>query len=132
MKDLPTKTPPPLARCESSGPLYTLWPSSTGASSPPALVSTTFSTTWHRCLDHLGPDVITKFTSSLDISCSRGHFEALCHACQLGRHTRFTFTTSRVEQAFDLVHCDIWTSPVLSLSGYKYYSVILDDFSHFL
>jgi hypothetical protein len=30
------------------------------------------------------------------------------------------------------VHCDLWTSPVLSLSGYKYYLVILDDYSHFL
>jgi hypothetical protein len=35
-------------------------------------------------------------------------------------------------QPFDLVHCDLWTSPVLSLSGYKYYLVILDDFCHFL
>jgi hypothetical protein len=34
-------------------------------------------------------------------------------------------------QAFDLVHCDLWTSPILSLSGYKYYLVILDDYSHF-
>jgi hypothetical protein len=76
---------------------------------------------------------MAKITSSLDLSCSRGHFEGLCHACQLGRHTRLPFTTSsRTEQAFDLVHCDLWTSPVLSLSGYKYYLVILDDFSHFL
>jgi hypothetical protein len=75
---------------------------------------------------------MTKITSSLDLACSRGHFEGLCHACQLGRHTRLPFTTSsRAEQAFDLVHCDLWTSPVLSLSGYKYYLVILDDFSHF-
>ena len=45
----------------------------------------------------------------------------------------FFFTsTSRAAQAFDLVHCDLWTSSVLSLSGYKYYLVILDDFSHFL
>jgi hypothetical protein len=36
--------------------------------------------------------------------------------------------SSRTEQAFDLVHCDLWTSPVLSLSGYKFYLVILDDF----
>jgi transposase InsO family protein len=77
---------------------------------------------------------MTKITSSLDPSCSRGHFEGLCHACPLGRHTRLPFTTSssRDEQAFDLVHCDLLTSPVLSLSGYKYYLVILDDFSHFL
>jgi hypothetical protein len=77
---------------------------------------------------------MTKITSSLAPSCSRGHFEGLCHACQLGRHTRLPFTTSssRAEQAFDLVHYDLWTSHVLSLSGYKYYLVILDDFSHFL
>jgi hypothetical protein len=44
----------------------------------------------------------------------------------------FSTSTSRVVQAFDLVHCDLWTSPVLSLSGYKYYLVIMDDYSHFL
>jgi hypothetical protein len=44
----------------------------------------------------------------------------------------FSTSTSRAVQAFDLVHCDLWTSPVLSLSGYKYYLVILDDYSHFL
>jgi hypothetical protein len=42
----------------------------------------------------------------------------------------FSSSTSRAAQAFDLVHCDLWTSLVLSLSGYKYYLVILDDFSH--
>jgi hypothetical protein len=84
------------------------------------------STTWHRRLGHPRLDIMTNITSSLDISCSRGHFEGLCHACQLDRHTRlpFTISSSRAEQAFDLVHCDIWTSPVLSLSGYKYYFVI--------
>jgi hypothetical protein len=106
VKDLATRTP--LTRCDSSGPLYTLRPSTSGASPPPALVSTTSSTTWHHRLGHPEPDVMTKIT-------------------------RLPFTTSsRAEQAFDLVHCDLWTSPVLSLSGYKYYLVILDDFSHFL
>jgi hypothetical protein len=94
--------------------------------------STTSSTTWHRRLGHPRPDVKTKLTSSLNISCSRRHFEGLCHACQLGHHTCLPFTTSRPEQAFDLVHCDLYTSPVLSITGYKYYLVILDDFSHFL
>jgi hypothetical protein len=119
VKDLATRTP--LARCDSSGPLYTFRPSTSGSSPPPTLVSTTSSTTWHRRLGHPRPDIMTKITSSLDPSCSRGHFEGPCHACQLGRHTRLPFTTSsRAEQAFDLVHCDLWTSPVLSLSGYKY------------
>jgi hypothetical protein len=130
VKDLATRTP--LARCDSIRPLYALRPSSAGASSPTVLVSTT--TTWHRRLGHPGPDVMTKLSRTLDSSCIRGHFEGHCHACQLGRHTRLPFPTSysRAEQAFDLVHYDLWTSPVLSLSGYKYYLVILVDFSHFL
>jgi hypothetical protein len=60
---------------------------------------------------------MTKLTSSLDISCSRGHSEGLCHACQLGRHTRLPFPTSRFEQAFDLV---------IVISGLHMYSVFLD------
>jgi len=32
---------------------------------------------------------------------------------------------------FDLIHCDLWTSPVDGVSGYKYYLVILDDCLHF-
>jgi hypothetical protein len=39
--------------------------------------------------------------------------------CQLVRHTCLPFaTSSRAEQAFDLIHCGLWTSSVLSLSGY--------------
>jgi hypothetical protein len=93
VKDLATRTP--LARYDSSRPLYTLRPSTSGASLPLALVSTTSSTTWHRRLGHLGPDIMTKITSSLDPSCSRGHFEGLYHACQLGRHTCRCFGSDR-------------------------------------
>ena len=43
----------------------------------------------------------------------------------------FSSSSSHATHAFDLVHCDLWTSPVLSLSGYKYYLVVVDDFSHY-
>jgi hypothetical protein len=33
---------------------------------------------------------------------------------------------------FDLIHCDLWTSPILSVSGFKYYLVVLDNCSHYL
>jgi hypothetical protein len=35
-------------------------------------------------------------------------------------------------KAFDLIHLDLWTSPVVSVSGFKYYLVILDDFTYYL
>jgi hypothetical protein len=30
------------------------------------------------------------------------------------------------------LHCDVWTSPVVSNSSFKYYLVLLDDYSHFV
>jgi len=34
-------------------------------------------------------------------------------------------------QPLELIHKDIWTSPVLSVSGYKYHVVFIDNFSRF-
>ena len=45
--------------------------------------------------------------------------------------TPFSFSSSHAVHAFDLVHYELWTSPVLSMSGYKYYLVVADDFSHY-
>jgi hypothetical protein len=125
-----------LARCDSSGPLYSLDLTSTpptSVASSYALATTTTSVVWHCRLGHPGLDVMSSFPAAQTSPIPRAPLR-LCHACQLGRHSclPFSTSTSRVVQAFDLVHCDLWTSPVLSLSGYKYYLVILDDYSHFL
>jgi hypothetical protein len=80
-----------------------------------------------------GPTVLSKLSSSSAITCPRGRDDSLCHACQLGRHARFPFpiSSTRAVQPFDLIHCDLWTSSVLSVSSYKYYMVILDDCIHY-
>ena len=120
-----------IARCNSSGPLYTF-------AAPPsvscALVAAAPSITWHRHLGHPGHDALSKLASTSAISCNKIASDSLCHACQVGRHVRLPFGTSssRALKNFDLIHCDLWTSPITSVSDYKYYLVILDDCSHFL
>jgi hypothetical protein len=120
VKDLATRTL--LAWCDSSGPLYTLRlpASSSMTSASHALTAATSSITWHRRFAHLGRDVMSKLSSSSVISCSRSSFEHLCHTCQLGRYVWLPFPSSRTASDFDLVHCDVWTSPVLSIFGNKY------------
>jgi hypothetical protein len=134
VRDLATRTL--LAQCDSRGPLYTLRmpASTTSTSAPPVLAAVASSMTWHRSLGHPGRDVMSKLSSSTSGSCCRGSFEHLCHACQLGRHVRLPFLTSssRAADTFDLIQCYVWTSPVISISGYKYYLLILDDFSHYM
>lgn len=33
---------------------------------------------------------------------------------------------------FDIIHSDIWTSPILSSMGHQYYVLFLDDYSNYL
>ena len=76
---------------------------------------------------------MSRLARSSVISCNKDTTTSnLCHACQLGRHVRLPFprSQSRASRPFDLVHCDLWTSPLSSVSGFKYYLVILDDYSH--
>jgi hypothetical protein len=135
VKDLATRCV--LARHDSTGPLYTQ-PLPTSTTTTPRVVPYTLvvaasSATWHRCLGHPGPDALSKLLSSSAITCPQGRDDSLCHACQLGRHVQLPFPSfsSQAVQPFDLIHCVLCTSPVPSASGYKYYMVILDDYTHY-
>jgi hypothetical protein len=127
VKDLQTRNV--IARCNSTGDLYPFFPPTT--SSTPAIAVT--STLWCRRLGHIGFDALSKLISSQAITCNKPKHDHLCHACQLGRHVCLPFglSTTCAVNKFDLIHCDLWTSPVVSVSGYKYYLVIIDDYSHY-
>jgi hypothetical protein len=90
-------------------------------------------TTWRRRLGHAGPDALSGLSRSSFIHCTSNKHE-FCHACQLDKHTRLPFHSSshHTEHPFDLIHLDLWTSPIVNVSSSKYYLVILDDFSHYL
>ncbi|GKE29015.1 ribonuclease H-like domain-containing protein, partial [Tanacetum coccineum] len=119
-----------LLRCNSTGDLYPVLPST---SSPTALLSTNQST-WHQRLGHPGNEVFRFLVTNKMIDCNKPKSLTLCHACQIGKHVRlpFSVSNSRVENMFDIVHSDIWTSPIPSVSDFKYYVLFLDHFSHFL
>lgn len=117
-----------IVRCNSSRPLYPLQlPRAT------SLFADISSTLLHRRLGHPGHEALTKLSSILP-ACNKELSNSLCHACQLGHHIRLPFHSPslRASNNFDLIHCDLWTSPIISISGYKYYLVILNDCSHHL
>jgi hypothetical protein len=88
MKDLHTRAV--LHRCDSSGDLYPLLPPST--LTPSALLAA-LETTWHRRLGHPGAQVLSRLRSNKSISVIPSHHDTpLCHACQLGRHSRLPFS----------------------------------------
>jgi hypothetical protein len=134
MKDLSTWNM--ITMCNRSWPLYTMrlpsYPApSSHVVSPLTLVAS--ASPWRRCIGHPGVDVVSKLSYDSSVICSWCTHD-LCHACQLDRHTRLpcVSSNSHVDNNFDLILCDMWTSPIVSISVCKYYLVILDDHSYFV
>jgi histone deacetylase 1/2 len=131
IKDLRTKTV--LLRCDSSGELSPLRQSTTTSARPSAaFLASTNSSLWHARLGHPGHDTLQRLARSIGFSCSKSS-QHTCDACRRGKHVRLPFTQSNnVSQfPFQLLHCDVWTAPIMSNSGFKFYLVILDDYSHY-
>jgi transposase InsO family protein len=54
-----------------------------------------------------------------------------CEACHKGKNIRFPFPNSCTITyfSFQIIHCDLWTSPIESITGFKYYLILIDDYS---
>lgn len=52
----------------------------------------------------------------------------MCDACEYGKHTRTTYISRGLRSIlpFVLVHSDVWTSPIASVSGAKYFVTFID------
>ncbi|GJR96160.1 ribonuclease H-like domain-containing protein [Tanacetum coccineum] len=118
-----------LLRCDSTGDLY---PITTSSSYPQDFLASHH--TWHQRLGHPRNEVLRSLLSINSILYNKVKSPQLCHACQLGKHARLPFSVSNivVNFAFDIVHSDLWTSPLPSQSGIKYYVIFLNHYSHYL
>nr|GEX72053.1 ribonuclease H-like domain-containing protein [Tanacetum cinerariifolium] len=105
-----------LHRCDITGDLYHV-----RAPSPIPHAFLVSQHTWHQRLGHPGSDVLCRLVSNNVISCNKDKPFVLCHACQLGKYMRLPFVSSNniVSSCFDIVHSDVWTSPIPSLSVFE-------------
>ncbi|KAJ9565309.1 hypothetical protein OSB04_001275 [Centaurea solstitialis] len=123
-----------LMRCNSDGDLYPL-PISVKSKVPTesAFLSVT-SSVWHARLGHLGDNILNKLRSDRLITCSSVSSSCVCKSCQLGKQDKLPFFNSMSNSIapFDIIHSDVWTSPVMSTSGHKYYLLFIDDFTNYV
>ncbi|CAL9232750.1 unnamed protein product, partial [Arabidopsis halleri] len=132
IKDLHTKKT--LLRSDSTGDLYPFFPSFNKNQAPALAFLTQTSEIWHQRLAHPSNDALKTLISSSFLQLNKKTPNLSCNACQLGKHVKLPFysSTSTVSSPFQIIHSDLWTSPILSLSGIRYYVLFLDQFSHFL
>lgn len=72
--------------------------------------------------------------SSNSIKCNNDSLDSSCQACQLGKQIKQPFypSVSNVSKPFEIIHSDVWTSPLESMSGIRYYVLFLDHYTQFL
>jgi hypothetical protein len=128
IKDLHSKMV--LLRSDSTGDLYPLRSPFAASASHYFHVSVDL---WHARLGHPGRPALSSILNSFDFACEPTHNHS-CTACRIGKHVRQLFNESSTVSPYPFcrLHCDVWTSPVLSNSGFQYYLVVLDDYSHYV
>jgi len=131
VKDL--RTGNHLMRCNSSGDLYPILPKNQAISPltfPSAFIALS-PNLWHNRLGHPGATSFLRHQNFINCNKNSHNF---CTSCPLGKHVQLSFhaSCSFTELPFDIIHNDIWTSPISSSFGHRYYVLFLDDFSKFL
>lgn len=90
---------------------------------------------WHYRLGHssfLNVNRVLK-AHDLPISNDDSNKNPFCDSCQLGKSKRLPFSASNrlSTNPLALIHTDVWTSPIPSISGCKYHIIFVDDFTRY-
>ena len=106
-----------ILRSNSTGDLYP-FKSTHGASSstsPSSVFLASSYSVWHYRLGHPGKVILDFLSSSNAIKCNKNP-SFFCHSCPLGKHIKLSFSSSMNVNycPFDILHSDLWTSPVSS------------------
>jgi len=89
---------------------------------------------WHSRLGHPSDTIISSLVknSLIPVSGSKKS-QTLCESCQVAKSHKLPFLESnnRSSRPLELIHSDVWTSPITSVGGCKFYVLFIDDFSRF-
>jgi transposase InsO family protein len=87
---------------------------------------------WHSRLGHPSHKVLTTLFPSLQ--CNSSLSSVHCKHCLAGKMHKLHFPVSNKKSTapFALVHADLWgPAPITSFTGFRYYLVVVDDFTKF-
>lgn len=132
VKDLQTGMQ--IMRCDSTGDLYSIISTNSYQATCPSTFAAITPILWHNRLGHPGPSVLRSLSKNKFICCEHLSSSTVCESCVFGKHVKLPFYASSTNtlMPFDIMHSDLWTSPILSTAGHKYYILFLDDYSKFL
>ena len=113
------------------------WPSSTPIHSPLLAFSSvkTTSSQWHHRLGHPASPILQHILSHYQINSSTSlSSDFLCNTCYCNKSHELSFSNSSIvsSRPLQIIFSDVWTSPVLSNHGFKYYVIFVDHFTKYI
>ena len=90
---------------------------------------------WHSRLGHPSIPILKAVVSSSMISDSNSFKTFHCDDCSTNKSHKLPFASNSsltTTKPLELVYSDVWTSPILSIDGFKYYVIFVDHFTHYI
>ncbi|XP_021743878.1 uncharacterized protein LOC110709931 [Chenopodium quinoa] len=111
-----------IMRCNSRGDLYPFSAFHNDQAIPSTFAAVT-TKIWHDWLGHPGSSILDVLRKNKIIDCIKHSSSSICGSCVLGKHIKLPFvpSLSSTSLPFDILHSDLWSSPVLSSAGHKYF-----------
>ena len=90
---------------------------------------------WHSRLEHPSSSIFRKIISSNKLAIKgTTSVDFFCSMCAIAKNHKLPFgsSTTFTSKSLELLHCDLWGPiPVTSVSGFRYYFLIVDEFSKY-
>ncbi|KAM2308323.1 hypothetical protein EV2_031220 [Malus domestica] len=90
--------------------------------------------TWHHRLGHPALNILRKLATHSCISVSSALNKSVCSSCALGKSSKLSFASVSCTSSrpLELLHTDVWgPAPLLSVNGYRYYLIFVDDYTKY-
>lgn len=107
--------------------------STSGSATAIAFLGTSSAELWHRRLGHPSFPLFTSLINQFQLPIVKPVLVD-CPCCHMAKSHKLQFLVSKscTTAPFQLVHMDVWgPSPVASNKGFKYYLLVIDDFTRF-
>ena len=97
-------------------------------------IKTTLSV-WHQRLGHPAFHILKQIVSQNNLTFSSSFSNQFsCNACLSNKSHKLSFSQSTIvfSQPLQTIFSDVWTSPILSNNGFKYYVIFVDHFTRYI
>jgi len=113
--------------------LYPIFPTLSSSSKQAFSSSLASSSLWHRRLGHPSNKVLRTLVSRSLLGSFSRLSNSPCSHCALAKSIKLPFSSHDhcSTKPFALIHSDVWMSPVISVSGYRYYVLFTDDYTRY-